>query len=254
MIPARTFPSVFLKACHAKQVQAAGDVTLFDEQAPPADFGRPLIRFGVSKEVFTFSELGVDFKDGSGNAGRYSWRDLDFILPLDLSMANDKLYTFTDISRYVHRIALSIGFCVAWTILVGLIGIVIALFIAILIAIVNFIASLPTVLLILVLLIAIVFIIPVLITMIVGVVASISLITAFIAFLVTGGLIIAIAEGVAKLIQPFVERSLPLRTRRFKNGLCLIKEKWTKPPSGSETTVIIDFILIGIKLRRAALK
>jgi hypothetical protein len=44
------------------------------------------------------------------------------------------------------------------------------------------------------------------------------------------------------------------RVQQFTNGICVIKEKWVKSPSGTQTTEILDFILIGVKLRRAGLR
>ena len=252
MTPQPTFPAVFVKALQAKEVAAAPDATLFDETASTTEFGRPLIQFGTGKDRFIFSELGVDFKDQAGTSGRYSWDQLDFILPLDLSLAHDKLYTFTDISGQAHRAALSKGLSIALGIFVALIAMLSILVVVILYSVVSFLVSLPIWALVLVAVVFFIFL-PIVLAVVGGIIAAASLSTATMAFVATG-VIGAMSIAFAQRLQPSIERRILIETNGFKNGLFLIKDKWIKATSDSQTTVIFDFILIAIKLWRVGLR
>jgi hypothetical protein len=104
-----SFASVFVKACRAKSATAADDARI-GAGVP----GEPLAVYGSGNQTFVFSDKGLSFKDPDGAVIDYSWDQLDFILPGDLSLANDKLHTSTDLSQ----LALLIG---------GIIGLVLAI-------------------------------------------------------------------------------------------------------------------------------
>jgi hypothetical protein len=255
MIPARNFTSVFMAACNAKVVARTDDVAFFDEHASATDLGRPLICFGTSGDRFTFSEQGVEFKDRGGSAGKYSWEQLDFILPFDLSMASDKLYTFTSVKREARAIALRIGYGIAIAMFVVLIYLLVS-YVALPIAeaIGDFFSSLGPIGWILLIGFALFFGWLGAILTAAAVAVVVSLISAAVASVLSGGLAYGIAMWFAEWLQPFIERIILERVQQFKNGICVIKEMWVKSPSGTQTTEILDFILIGIKLRRAGLK
>ncbi|MGH9808114.1 MAG: hypothetical protein ACRD9W_12795, partial [Terriglobia bacterium] len=96
-----TFDDIFVRACAAKSAIAATDLAI----AQTAYSGGALVSCGSGKNPIRFSAEGLSFCDTAGNAVSYSWQDLDFILPGDLSLANDKLNSFSDLDTLAGEVA-----------------------------------------------------------------------------------------------------------------------------------------------------
>jgi hypothetical protein len=254
-VVAQNFSSVFTEACRAKGASSGYDVTLFEGLPQSTDASaHPVVSFGQPKDLFSFSDQGIAFKNSDGKATQYSWDDLDFILPFDLSMASDKLYTFTDLGPYIRSVTMPVGLAAGVAAAVGIITSVVYLVIAIVTGFIDWLSSLHPLVLLLIVIAALLVGMPAILTFIATLVAAGAAITAAVTFLFSGAFLYAIAHAVVRVLQPLIERMLPDHIRQFTNGLYVVKEKWIKHPSGMTTAEILDFVLIGIKLRRAGLR
>jgi hypothetical protein len=238
-VPA-TFGAVFVQACRATAKDTASDMTIAD----PAETGLSLVVCGANDGAFVFSNEGVHFKDADGRGVRYGWQDLDFVLPGDLSLARDTLATFSDVEGMADRIARAAGYVAAAAAVAllafGLVDFVYGIFgppilwlhanwgtfgdMLSLIGVVLVCSALAP------------FAIPILI----GIAA-------------TGGAFGLIGNWLGRQVRPLVRWLLALKFGHFANGITVIHSRWVKPPWGTQTTLLHDFIMIGVKLRRRGL-
>ncbi len=98
-----SFGSVFAKAGRAA-VQNSGAVVVHDEHTIGT-----LAWCGTGDDCLAFSHSAVSFVDKEDKAAEFTWEQLDFILPYDLSLCSDKLHTFSDMDTPASRLSGTVG-------------------------------------------------------------------------------------------------------------------------------------------------
>lgn len=238
-VPA-TFDSVFVQACRATSKGAAADVVIADADAP----GLSLVVCGSNGGAFVFSNTGVHFNDPKGAAVSYSWQDLDFILPGDLSLAKDKLDTFTDVDVVAGKVARAAGYVAAIAAVVflgiGVIDIVYGIFAPPIIWLHIHLGTFGDIVSLIGLVLLGSAIAPFAIPILLGLLAS-------------GGIVAAIGNWLGRQVRPLVRWGLAMSFGSFPNGILVIQSRWVKLPWGTPTTLLRDFIMVGVKLRRRGL-
>lgn len=236
-----TFSSVLVKACRAKREPTASDIAIRDGNGLP---GEPLAIFGSGDRMLTLSSAGLRFKEPEGTAVNYSWDDLDFILPGDLSLANDKLHTFSNMDVLAGQIARTIGYVFAIAAIAGLVFLVVSTIYGIFAPAVSWLhENLGTFGDIL---------------SFIGICALCMLLAPFaipiaLGALAAGGIVGVLANAIGRQCKPLVRWGLLQKFGDFPNGLYVIKSKWVKLPWGTPTTQLLDLIMVGVKLRRRGL-
>jgi hypothetical protein len=228
-----TFAEVFRQA-RAKSA-VAGEI-------PPVQTAALAI-CGSGKSALTFTTENIEFLNKDDVPQKFGWVQLDFILPGDLSLASDKLYTFTDLETPARRVSDTIGKFSAWA-AAGLFAYLIwSLIYAVIIGpmiwfhknwgIFGDIVDVGYAALILMLgwwLLAIV----------AGIFAS-------------GGIFSAIGHWLGKQTRPLIKLVLNHKYAGVENGLHIINQDWVGPPWDPQAKRALDLIFIGIKLRRRGL-
>jgi hypothetical protein len=231
---ALTFGDVFTKACRAR-------ATTGISVAPAQSATGALAAFGSNSEALVFTSSGISFTDTGGGKIGYSWQQLDFILPGDLSLASDKLRTFTDFETPAARIARIVGFVFA---IAGA-----AAFIFLIADLLYIFVISPTLWLhahwgvfgdIIALL---------------GICALGAALAPFVlpivlGLLATGGAVSAIANWLGRQLRPLVRLVLSIAFRDAVNGLHIVGSDWVKMPWGPKAITALDLVFIGIKLSR----
>lgn len=223
------FSTIFVEACRRKGLESSADVQL-------SSAGQ-LVSVSDKLASMAFTDRGVSFASASGK-GSYSWEELDFILPQDVTLASDKLSTFSEmeaparmLAERLSRIFLTVlGLLLALWVFHGIQGFLAPAF--------HWTHTLPQFLQGIARLFLIgVLVIPVLVG------------TAFGAA-VTGGFFAAIRGVLASTIQPFTLKHFKARYEGFQNGLRIMDASWVRTPGGLATGEVLDLVLLGVKLRR----
>ncbi|MBI1262767.1 MAG: hypothetical protein GC184_13695 [Rhizobiales bacterium] len=233
-----SFATLFVSACHAKNYATASDIAVKDGNGLP---GEPLITCGSGEQALTFSDTGLWFKGPNGAAVEYTWLDLDFILPSDLTLVSSMVYTFTDMDLLAERIALVTGRAFAVAAVAGLAFLIIATVYSSIAPIVGtlhaYLGIVGDALSLLGFFMLVMVLSPVIIPIALGAMA-------------TGGAVAMLGNAVGKQVRPLARWGLSLIFRDFPNGVQIIKSRWVKPPWGTPTTSLRDMILLGVKLQR----
>lgn len=203
-----------------------------------------LAMYGTGKSAITFTNDNVEFLNKNDAPVKFGWVQLDFILPGDLSLASDKLYTFTDMDVPATRIANQVGVVFAWAA---------AAFFAYLVA--SFLYNdifMPLVALheswgffgdIIIVILVVGFFMIVgwwLLAIILGLFAS-------------GGAFSAFAHWLGRQIRPLIRLVLGRAYGTAENGLHVIDQDWVSMPWEPQAKRALDLIFIGVKLRRRGL-
>jgi hypothetical protein len=236
-----SFAGVFVEACRRKGLANVADVRLAHSECTSDS---PLVSVSGGEGGLAFTEAGLSFRGQDGKGVRYSWEELDFILPQDVSLAGDQLEAYSALEDPARRLADK-----ASAVILVLAAVVLAALVAhgifdVVAPILHWLQSLPSFLrwlassFLLVLLIA------------AGMALAPSLLGLVVALVATGSLIAGLRRLIASLVQPIALGFLKARFKQFPNGLRVINASWVKAPGGVPTTEMLDLILLGVKLRR----
>jgi hypothetical protein len=233
-----TFAPIFVQGCQAKAKAQLPDLVINDA-------GRSeLVVCGYGDGAFVLSSVGLRFRDTDGTVATYSWQELDFILPSDLSLARDKLDTFKDVEVLAARAARVIGKIGAY-LAAGLLALLV-LYVAYSVLISPVIwfhenwGVFGDIVGIIYFLGACALLAPVGIPIAIGALAA-------------GGIAAVIGNFLGRMTQPLVHLVLAHLAGDFHNGILVIRSRWVKLPWGTSTTQLHDFIMLGVKLRRRGL-
>lgn len=244
MSPQPSFSQVFVEACRKKGITTVTDVAVLQGQASDKTLGNHLIKVGGADYRFVFADRGIAFADSAGKAGQYSWEELDFILPQDISLVNDKLRSFTSLGQIAQQTAAKAAkFCV-WLLSVYCAMWVLLHIIAFFLPIIAWSNTLPHTLHVMFL------------GMLIGAVLFVlsigwAPVTAIgMSIFATGGVAMALKRMLASLMQPPIRFFLSMKYGQFQNALQLVNATWIKSPRGLPTNEMLDLILLGVMLRR----
>jgi len=233
-----TFGAVFLQACQRSSSGAGVAIASADSVLAT------LARCGSHPYCLEFSNRRISFTDRAGRDAEFSWEQLDFILPFDLSLASDKLYAFSDMDAPAERIARIVGVIFAWAAAAGF-----AYFVA-------------------------VFLYDWVIYPLwwlhsnwgwFGDTIDVALIAGFFMFVgwwllaliaglfASGGAIASLALWFGRLLRPLIKLGLTTGFRGAENGLHIIDRDWVGMPWEPQAARALDLIFIGVKLRRRGL-
>jgi hypothetical protein len=228
---AYVFRQARAKSAAAGELLAASDTSI-------------LAKYGTGKSAIIFTNDNIEFLNKNDTPVKFGWMQLDFILPGDLSLASDKLYTFTDMDIPATRIANQVGVVFAWAA---------AAYFAYLVA--SFLYNdifMPLVALhqnwgllgdILIVILVVGFFMIVgwwLLAIIVGIFAS-------------GGAFSSFAHWLGKQLRPLIRFVLGQMYSAAENGLHVIDQDWVSMPWEPQAKRALDLIFIGVKLRRRGL-
>jgi hypothetical protein len=198
---------------------------------------------GSGKTALTFTRENIEFLNKDDVPQKFGWVQLDFILPGDLSLAADKLHTFTDLETPARRIAYTVGTVFAWAAAALFAYFIWTIIYAVIIGpmiwlhenwgffgdIVDF-AYAALILMLGWWLLAI----------IAGIFAS-------------GGIFSAIGHWLGKQTRPLIQYGLSRKYAGVENGLHVINQDWVSMPWEPHAKRALDLIFIGVKLRRRGL-
>jgi len=232
-----TFRDVFVEACRIKGISKAQGIVFSTANYSDGELGRPILLVGGIDDALWFHEGGIRFNRPKAER-RFTWDELSFVLPEDLSIVGDQLRAFSDIEWVADHAsrttaqdlvkygAYAFGAYVLYTILApslhwfdsasGIIGLAIT---TVLVAFVLSLGAIPLAL------------------------AGLGTLT------VAGGLLSWITSVVCNAIKPFAKAHYA-RYGQFANGITILDKTWMKMPWGLPTTEVLDLILLGMKLKR----
>ncbi len=232
MSGALTFADIF------RQARAKSAVTGESSPVQPS----ALAVCGSGKSALIFTSENIEFLNKDDVVTKFGWVQLDFVLPGDLSLASDKLYTFTDLETPARRIANTVGKIVAWVAVAYFAYLVWGVLYALIIhpilwllqwGVLGFIGA----------------------ALYGGAILMFGwwLLVIPLGIFASGGAFAAMGHWLGRQIRPLILFVLRRRYSGVENGLHIISQEWVGMPWEPRAQRALDLIFIGLKLRRRGL-